>query len=94
MVPETHPLVVAPSQQRRPGGPADGGGVKGVVADAPVPQPGECGGVNLTAEGVGLGEAHIVNQHDKHVGRVRPETVGLLAPLVLGFLQGRPGDTG
>ena len=90
----TDPLVVAPGEQGGPGGRADGGGVKGVVADAFVTQPGEGRGVNFAAEGPGLAEAHVVQQDDEDVGRARGQVVGFLAALVFGFLQGRPGDTG
>ena len=90
----TDPLVIAPGQQRRPGGRADRGGVEGVVADAFVTQPGEGRGVNFAAKGPGLAEAHVVQQDDEDVGGACGQLVGFLAPLVFGFLQGRPGDTG
>ena len=63
-----HSLVIASGEQGRPGGGADSGGVKGVVAQALVRQFAEGGGVDLAAERGGLAEADVIQQHDQHVG--------------------------
>ena len=45
----TDPLMVAPGEERGPGGRADGGGVEGVVADALLAQFGEGRGFDFAA---------------------------------------------
>ena len=92
--PGTHALVVAPGQQRRARRRADGGGVKGVVADARVGKFRQGRRADWSAEGIRQAEADIVEQDDEYVGCVLRQPVGLSSPLHPGFLQGLSGDAG
>ena len=75
--------MVAPGQERGPGGRADGGGVEGVVADALLAQPGEGRGFDFAAKGRGLAETHVIQQNDEDVGGVFGQVFGLLPAHVL-----------
>ncbi len=55
---------------------------------------GEGRGVDFAAEGLGLAEAHVIQQDDEDVGGVGRQMLGLLPPDVFGFLQGGAGDGG
>ena len=65
-----HAVVIAPGQQRRPGGRTDRRGVKRVVADAILGYPPESRGTDLTADHIGQAETDIVEQNDDNVGGV------------------------
>ena len=82
-----HPVVVAPGQHAGPGGGAQGGGVEVGVAQPAGGQAVEGGGVEVGAEAAQLGEAHVVEHDEQHVGRAlgrrrlgRPP--GLAVPVV------------
>ena len=62
--------MVSPRQQRRTCRRADCCGVEGVVTDAAVGDPAQGRRVNATADGIGLGEAGIVEHDDQNVRRV------------------------
>src|SRR5208283_4364136 len=78
---EADRVVVAPREQRRAGGGAQGRDVEAVIAEPGRGQSGKRRGLAGPAEGRGVAESRIVDQDEKHVG----------SPL--GRL-GRPGEDG
>ncbi|MCY1364434.1 hypothetical protein D9M69_512350 [compost metagenome] len=66
-------VMVAPGEQRGARRRADGGGVEGVVSDATVGDAAEGRRVDATANGVGLGEASVVEHDHQDVGRILGE---------------------
>lgn len=77
-----HAVMVSAGQQRGPGGGADRGGVKGVVADSALGYSSESRGPHLAAHHVGQAEPDVVEQHDEDVRRLVREVPGLNAALM------------
>ena len=74
-------MVVASSQERRSGRRADRRCVEAVVADSLIAEARQRRRVNLSAEGVCLGEANVVDQDDKDIGGTGAQSLRLLPPL-------------
>ena len=66
---EGHGVMVAPGQEGRPRGRAQCGHVEVVVAEPTVREAGERGRVDGAAEGAGVAEAGVVDEHQQNVRR-------------------------
>ena len=92
--PKSHRVVVAAGEQGRPGGRAQGGGVKAVVLEALGGQPLGGGGVHGAAEGGGGAETDVIKQHNQHVGGAGGGAQGLnrrvVGVWILGIKSGKP----
>ena len=97
---EAHGVVVAAGQQGGAGRRTQGGDMEPVVAQSGVCDPGEVRGVDVAAEGAGVAEAGVVDEHQQHVGRTLgrldvPEDVPVghrpLQRALLGALEHRIG---